>query len=207
LADEAVRRSFDAIADLYASAFAGELERKPHDRDLLDSFARTVAAPVADLGCGPGHVGAYVAARGPRVIGCDFSVASLRQGRGLFPAMPFVAGDLLRLPFADGSLGGAVAFYSLIYGEEPHLTRCLREIRRVLRPGGALLAAVDGGVGADHFDSYEGRPIDMTIVARDPDRLARLAGGAGLRVEELRIREPYEFEHQTPRVYLRASAG
>jgi SAM-dependent methyltransferase len=207
LADKAVRRSFDTIADLYAGSFAGELERKPYDRALLDSVAQALTGPVADLGCGPGHVGAYLAARGHWVIGCDFSVESLRQGRRLFPRMPFVAGDLLRLPFADGSLGGAVAFYSLIYGEESHLTGCLEEIRRVLRPGGVLLAAVHGGVGADHFDSYEGRPIDVTIVARDSERLAKLASGAGFRVEGLKVREPYEFEHQAPRVYLRASAA
>ena len=205
LPDEALRRSFDAIADLYVTDFANELERKPHDRALLDSFARTVTGPVADLGCGPSHIGAYVAARGQRVIGCDFSVESLRQGRRLFPAMPFVAGDLPHLPFADGSLGGAVAFYSLIYGEESYLTRCLREIRRVLRDEGVLLAAVHGGTGADHYDSYEGRPIDVTIVARPPDRFAALASGAGFLVRELRVREPYEFEHQTQRVYLRAT--
>jgi SAM-dependent methyltransferase len=119
--------------------------------------------------------------------------------------MPLVAGDLLRLPFADASLGGAVAFYSLIYGEESYLTRCLREIRRVLRHEGVLLAAVHGGTGADHFDSYEGRPIDVTIVARAPDRLATLAGAAGFLVRELRVREPYRFEHQSQRVYLRAT--
>ncbi len=207
MADKAVRRSFDTIADLYAGSFAGELERKPYDRALLDSFAQAVTGPVADLGCGPGHVGAYVAARGHWVIGCDFSVESLRQGCRLFPRMPFVAGDLRRLPFAAASFGGVVAFYSLIYGEEAHLARCLEEIHRVLRPRGVLLAAVHGGVGADHFDSYEGRPIDVTIVARDPDRLAKLADGAGFRVEEVNVREPYEFEHQTPRVYLRASVG
>jgi SAM-dependent methyltransferase len=209
LSDKAVRRSFDAIADLYVSSFASELERKPYDRALLDSFAQAVEVdgPIADLGCGPGHVGAYLAKRGHWVIGCDFSVQSLLQGRRLFPTTPLVAGDLLSLPFADGSLGGAVAFYSLIYGEESQLTRCLEEIRRVLRRRGALLAAVHGGVGADHFDSYEGRPIDLTIVARDPDRLAKLASGTGFRVEGLNVREPYEFEHQTPRVYLRASAS
>jgi hypothetical protein len=116
-------------------------------------------------------------------------------------------GDLARLREVVGERAWAAAFYSLIYGEESYLTRCLEEIRRVLRRRGLLLAAVHGGVGADHFDSYEGRLIDVTIVARDPDRLAKLAGGAGFRVEELKVREPYEFEHQTPRIYLRASAS
>lgn len=118
---------------------------------MLDSFAQAVGDPIADLGCGPGHVGAYLGARGHRVIGCDFSVESLRQGRRLFPRTPLVAGDLLHLPLGDGSLGGAAAFYSLIYGEESYLTRCLEEIRRVLRRRGLLLAAVHGGVpaGAD----------------------------------------------------------
>jgi len=203
--DASVRRSFDSIADLYAVQFAHELERKPFDRALLEGFAERAADPVADLGCGPGHVGDYVAGRGRRVVGSDFSVESLRQGRFLFPGMSFVAGDLLRLPFASSSLGGVVAFYSLIFGDDEHLARCLAEIRRVLAPRGALLAAVHGGEGADRHDSYEGRPIDVTIVGRDPDRTAELAAGSGFNVEDVRVREPYDFEHPTKRIYLLAS--
>jgi SAM-dependent methyltransferase len=204
--DDPVRRSFDSIADLYAEQFARELDRKPFDRDLLGTFARLATDPVADLGCGPGQVGAYVASFGRRVVGTDFSTESLRHGRVLFPAMRFVAGDLLRLPFADGSLGGALAFYSLIFGDEHHLALCVEEIRRVLRPGGAVLLAVHGGEGSEHHDTFEGRPIDVTIVGRDPGRMAAVAGDAGLRVDDVRVREPYDFEFQTRRIFVIASA-
>ena len=47
----------------------------------------------------------------------------------------------------------------------------------------------------------------ICCVARDPDRLATLAGGAGFLVQELQVREPYEFEHQTQRVYMRATGA
>jgi hypothetical protein len=55
-----LRRDYDAVAGEYARRIAGELEGKPLDRALLDAFAEQVRphGPVADLGCGPGHVGA-----------------------------------------------------------------------------------------------------------------------------------------------------
>jgi hypothetical protein len=58
-----VGRSFDAIAEAYARAFADELERKPFDCELLIRFASTqpAGATVLDIGTGAaGHIG-----RGP----------------------------------------------------------------------------------------------------------------------------------------------
>ena len=58
--------TYDLVAPRYAERFVGELDHKPFDRALLERFAarwRPVAAdlPVCDLGCGPGHIGAYLA--------------------------------------------------------------------------------------------------------------------------------------------------
>jgi len=57
---------YDRVAEKYAAAFFDELERKPFDRALLDRFAAAAAGRgrVCDVGCGPGHVGRYLAARG-----------------------------------------------------------------------------------------------------------------------------------------------
>ena len=77
--------SFDRIADLYRREFAGELDRKPFDRELLDRVARRFprGAPVLEVGSGPAHVGAYLRTRGVPVIASDASVGQVREARVL----------------------------------------------------------------------------------------------------------------------------
>jgi hypothetical protein len=55
---DSVRRSYDAVAEHYVASFGGELAGKPLDRALLACLLEQSGqdAPVADLGCGPGHV-------------------------------------------------------------------------------------------------------------------------------------------------------
>jgi trans-aconitate methyltransferase len=66
----AVRRDYDRVAERYAAEVGDELRGKPLDRALLDALAETTSGgPVLDLGCGPGHVTAYLAGRGARIAG------------------------------------------------------------------------------------------------------------------------------------------
>ena len=69
----------------YAAEIAGELTHKPLDRGLLDAVAELAGGgPVADVGCGPGHVAAYLAGRGARTVGLDLSpgMCAVATGRG-----------------------------------------------------------------------------------------------------------------------------
>jgi SAM-dependent methyltransferase len=209
---ESVRRSFDSIAEDYARQFQDELGRKPYDRALLEAFAAGLraGAPVLDLGCGAGgHVGRFVHDRGPSVTGVDFSEASIEIARRLNPTMSFVVADFRAMPFGGGSVDGIVAFYCLIYGGDEDVLGALRECRRVLRPGGRLLAAVHGAIDdtarEGHFDEFFGTPVDITMRETTPALFAGLAERAGLRVDEMRARDPYPEEHATRRIYLTAS--
>lgn len=78
-----VRSSYDMVAEPYAQKFRDELEGKPLDRALLACLAEQAdhTAPVADLGCGPGHVAAWLAGQGVRVVGIDISPATIAVGR------------------------------------------------------------------------------------------------------------------------------
>jgi SAM-dependent methyltransferase len=209
---ESVRRSFDAIAEAYAREFQDELGRKPYDRALLEAFAASLpaGAPVLDLGCGAGgHVGRFVHDRGPSVTGVDFSEASIEIARRLNQTMSFIAADFRALPIGDASVDGIVAFYCLIYGRDEDVIATLRECRRALRPGGRLLAAVHGAIDGTaregHFGDFLGTPVDITMRETTPALFAGLAERAGLRVDELRARDPYPEEHATRRIYLSAS--
>ncbi len=70
---DSVRRSYDAVAEEYATGFREELAHKPLDRALLACLIEQTekGAPIADLGCGPGHVSAWLASHGVTAVGID----------------------------------------------------------------------------------------------------------------------------------------
>jgi SAM-dependent methyltransferase len=161
---------------------------------------------VLDVGCGAaGHVGAFVAALGPRVVGVDVSARSAALAQRHQPVLRFVAADVHALPFGTGSAAGIVAFYSLIYTADPR--PALRELRRVAQRGAPLLVAAHGGQGAHHFDSYKGTPIDVDLHLRQPEVFAAQIREAGFAVDVAETRPPYPFEHATPRLYVAAHAA
>ncbi len=207
--EDLVRRSFDRIAARYAADFADELDGKPFDRDLLHRFARAARppGPVLELGCGPGHVGRFLAEAGVPIRGLDVSLESLRMARRLNPATGFVCGDMRALPVRAAACAGMVAFYSLIYWDEAATAAILSELRRAVQPRAPLLLAVHGGEGAQRYTDFKGQPIDITLHHHRPERLAVMLVKAGFDVEEVLTRPAYPFEHQTVRVYALGRAA
>ena len=199
-----VRAGYDRLAGAYAAHVGGELAGKPGDRRLLDELAsrRSGAGPVGDLGCGPGHVAAWLATRQVPVVGVDLSPGMLAQA----PAgLPVAAGDLLSLPLGDGVLSAALAFYSLIHLPVGTEVAALAEVRRVLAPGASLLAAVHVGTEVRHVDEMWGQPVSLDFRFF---RVADLTGWmreAGLRVEDVLVRDHLPgVEVETRRAYVRA---
>ncbi|MCA2230371.1 class I SAM-dependent methyltransferase [Nonomuraea aurantiaca] len=89
-----------------------------------------------DLGCGTGRYLDAIRSTGRTVVGLDRSGDQLRLARRRDPA-PLLQGDGTALPFASGVFGTVTAFWvSTDIGDFPGL---LREVARVLRPGGLLL--------------------------------------------------------------------
>ncbi len=205
--DDVIRRSYDAVAAEYARRIAGELRGKPLDRALLDAFAEVVRplGTACDLGCGPGHVGGYLAERGVDVLGIDLSPGLIDEARRLFPALQLRVGDMRALPLADGSLGGVAAFYSLIHLAPDDRLRALTEIRRVLVPRGLLLLAFHAGEEIVHLDEWWGQPVSLDFHFLDPVDVRQQLEAAGFTVEATMIRAPYEgVEHPSRRAYVLA---
>ncbi|PCC67673.1 Methyltransferase domain-containing protein [Nannocystis exedens] len=142
-----IEATYDAVARNYAAEFADDLAEKILDRALLSAFAETVgrAARVADLGCGPGFEARFLAELGLAVTGVDLAagmIAEAQRRHAGVHGLEFVKGSLLALPFADASLAGAVAIYSVIHLDVGARARAYAEMARVVRPGGALLLSV-----------------------------------------------------------------
>lgn len=92
---------------------------------------------VLDLAAGTGTSSRPFAAAGAHVVACDFSLGMLRVGQQRQRELDFVAGDALRLPFADGVFDAVTISFGL---RNVHQTGAgLREMLRVTRPGGRLV--------------------------------------------------------------------
>ena len=211
---DSVRESYDAAAAAYAERLSDELDRKPLDRHLLNRFAEEVSGRglVADLGCGPGHVAAYLAARGVSALGIDLSPAMIAAASSRHPGIDFRAGDMRRLDLADASLAGAVVFYSIVHFDAAELPPVFTELRRVLAPGGLALVAFHVRTPDDaevvHVDDLFGAKVSLDFRFHSPDAVESALEAAGLPVFERVEREPYEgAEHPSRRCYLLARAG
>jgi SAM-dependent methyltransferase len=195
--------AYDRVAEPYAAQFFDELARKPFDRELLDRFAARLRGRgrVCDVGCGPGHVGRYLAERGVDVYGLDLSASMVLLARRLNPTMRFEQGDLRALSLPDAALDGIVAFYSLIHLRRADVAGALTELARVLRRGGLILLAFHGGEGEVHADDWFGRGVSIDATLHQPADMAAALERAGFGVEAVETRAPYEFEYPTTRVY------
>ncbi len=101
---------------------------------------------VLDVGCGPGSYHAAVALGGASVVGVDTSLGMVREARApalgqRYPASVAQA-DAQALPFANASFDRALAAHILYH--VPDRVRALRELRRVLRPGGRVVLVTNG---------------------------------------------------------------
>ena len=93
---------------------------------------------VLDLAAGTATSSAALARTGADVVGCDFSLGMLQVGRrAAHEGVELVAGDALRLPFADASYDAVTISFGLRNTADVDLA--LSEMRRVVRPGGRLV--------------------------------------------------------------------
>ena len=201
------RESYDELAATYTERLFTELAGKPLDRHLLNRLAEDVRGHglVADLGCGPGHVARYLHDQGVRMLGIDLSPRMIDSARQRSPDIEFRVGDMRALDLPDGALAGIVAFYSLIHIGEPEMGATLRELRRVLAPGGLLLVAFHIGEETVHRDELWGHPVSLDFRFLMPSPMVARLIEAGFVVLERVEREPYpEAEHPSRRCYLLA---
>ena len=200
-----LQTSYNRVATEYVKRIFGELEHKPLDRHLLDRFAERVRGlgPVCDMGCGPGHVAHYLHARGIPVCGVDLSPAMVEQARQLNPGIAFTQGNMLALDVEDEAWGGIAAFYSIIHIPRAEVIPALRELKRVLRPGGVLLLAFHIGEDSIHLDEWWGESVSVDFVFFRLDEMAGYLQTAGFAIDEVIERAPYaQVEHQSQRGYI-----
>lgn len=206
---DTTRSSYDAIAKEYAEAFPAGLDTSPVDLALIAAFAELVKAgapaPVADLGCGPGHVAAHLNGLGVPVFGVDVSPRMVTVAREAYPDLRFHVGSMTALDLPDGTLGGIMALYSVTHVPDDHLPAAFAEFHRTLVPGGHVLLGFqfDEGGGHLHLTERFGREIDLHYHWHAPGTVSARLGEAGLEPVATTVRAPAADEKR-PRAFLLA---
>jgi demethylmenaquinone methyltransferase / 2-methoxy-6-polyprenyl-1,4-benzoquinol methylase len=137
LAPAAVEEMFDRISPVYDTM--NRLMTAGLDRRWRRLTAEAVVRPgdrVLDACCGTGDLALAAAEAGGRVTGLDFSERMLARAARKSESVEWVRGDLLALPFEDGSFEAATVGFGIRNVED--LESGLRELARVLGPGGRL---------------------------------------------------------------------
>ena len=137
LAPAAVEAMFDRISPVYDAM--NRVMTAGLDRRWRRLAAEAVVAPedeVLDACCGTGDLALAAERAGGRVTGLDFSERMLERARRKSGSVRWVRGDALALPFPDGSFDAATVGFGIRNVED--LEAGLRELARVLRPGGRL---------------------------------------------------------------------
>lgn len=137
-----VAAMFDRTAEKYD--LLNSLMTGGQDRAWRKAVARAIDAKpgerVLDLAAGTGTSSAAIAASGAEVVACDFSLGMLQVGtrrQGELSGVTFVAGDALKLPFADQSFDAVTISFGLRNVADTQ--QALKEMLRVTRSGGRLL--------------------------------------------------------------------
>ena len=182
------RTSYDTVAVSYADQLRDALAGKPYLRGSLALFADLVhdagGGPVADVGCGPGHVTAHLRKLGVDAFGIDLSPAMIDVARRDHPGLRFEVGSMTDLDLADASVAGLLAFWSLIHVPDDAVPTVLGHFRRVLRPGGPLLLGFHvGNESRLKTQGYGGHPMRIHVHRRQPEQVAAWLRDAGFTVE------------------------
>jgi SAM-dependent methyltransferase len=205
-AEDAIRDSYNRLAEEYARRLFHELDQKPLDRELLNRFATSTAGrgQVCDMGCGPGQIARYLRDRGCTAFGLDLSPRMVETAGRLNPDIPFREGNMLALDVPDNSLAGIAAFYAIVNIAKSSLPAVFREMLRVLQPGGLLLLAFHIGDEVLTEEELWGYKISMQFHLFLTQEIQACLARTGFRIEDIVEREPYapDVEYQSRRAYI-----
>lgn len=180
---ERLAAAYDLAAEEYHRWIPDMSADPPVNRALVTAFAELVAGTgnrrAVEAGCGTGRVTARLAELGLDIRGFDLSPGMVAVAGRQHPRLDFGVAPLHRLPVADGSLGGVVAWYSIIHTAPADLPAVFTEFRRVLAPGGFVLLASQAGTGTRRIRDFYRQDVRLNAYLTTPEALVEPLAATG----------------------------
>jgi SAM-dependent methyltransferase len=158
----------------------------------LDAFVAAIpaGARVLDLGCGPGHTAAALAAAGFRVVAIDATPEMVAMAAA-HPGVDARVASFDDLPALGGGFAGVWASFSLLHATRPAFARHLADLHAACRPGATLHLAMKLGQGEGRdrlgrfYTYYTEAELRQALAAAGfRPGAARAGRGAGLSGED-----------------------
>jgi SAM-dependent methyltransferase len=189
------RTSYDTVAVSYADQVRDAIGGLQYLRTALALFAESVRAagggPVADVGCGPGHVTAYLHELGVDAFGVDLSPGMIDVARRDHPHLRFEVRSMTDLDLPAGSVAGLLAWQSLIHIPDDDMPAVLEHFHTALRPGGPLQLLFHVGQESQlKTQGYGGHPMKIHVHRRQPGEVAAWLHDAGFEIEAQMLLNP-----------------
>jgi uncharacterized protein YceH (UPF0502 family) len=208
--DAEVLATYDAVAHAYADALTGELEVLSFERWLLTDVAGAAQGPIIEVGCGPGHITAFLAALAADVSGLDRSPGMVEEARRRFPDGRYEVGDLRQLIRPAHATGWAavLAWYSLVHTAPDELPEVVAALVRPLADDGQLVLALHTGSGTRRITEWFGHEVGITFVLHDREAVLAAVRATGLTELAWYHRGPITSRGETSeRLYVTARRG
>ena len=204
---DTIRSAYDKAAQQYAEDLWNELDGKPFDRLMLRWFAERVPASetILEVGAGPGEVAAFLMEQGATCLATDLSPEMVAVGKHCCPELDFEVQDFFNLAYKEASFAAVLAFYAIVNLQLEEVPAMLKEVFRVLKPGGLFFLSFhikeeEDTVYVENFFSEEQNPL--TFYYFDVEDVCDMLKETGFIPMETIIRYPYEGkEYGSKRAY------
>lgn len=184
MSDTRVVQSYSARAAEYIAILGSIDDMHLLDRARIEQWGEQISGSVLDAGCGPGHWTHHLHQRGVDISGIDLVQEFIDGARERFPGVPFRMASLRAIDAEDSSLGGVLAWYSLIHLEPEDLPHVLAEFARVLASNGELLIGF--------FEGEPAEPLNHAVTTAyywSVEEMSRLLVNAGFDVLDVQTRQ------------------
>lgn len=166
------------------SRLGGDVDRCPGEEDerpeeflrVRDLFLEHVGeGKILDAGCGPGMDTDYFSRQGFDAVGIDLADGMIeyarenKQGR-------FLKMDVAETDFDEEEFDGVCCNAAIFFGPEEHMEKVLRELNRILKPGGVLFVTFKIGEGSELRDHGTGEVRQYFVTADRAEEMLEDAG-------------------------------
>ena len=198
------QKAYNKAAQKYYDLFYNELDKKPFDKEFIDTFLSYFNGEsiICDVGCGPcGHIENYVLQKGIKIIGVDISEKCIEIARKQFPEIHFEVGDFSNLKYNDNHFDGLISYYSIIDTPKIYVDKIMKEFNRVLKKNGLLLLVVKEGEEEGYQNELLGIKTDIYVSFFKTGEIKKYLEANGFEIVKIQTRSPYDDEIKMNRIF------